>query len=49
MTAAGSNRFARGTSRVPDLLFRFGTRIFAFVVVGVLIRVGGAGRTASLA
>jgi phosphate transport system permease protein len=37
MTAAGSNRFARGTSRVPDLLFRFGTRIFAFVVVGLLI------------
>jgi phosphate transport system permease protein len=38
MTApAGSSRFARGTSRVPDLLFRFGTRIFAFVVVGLLI------------
>jgi phosphate transport system permease protein len=34
---AGSSRFARGFSRVPDLLFRSGTRIFAFVVVGLLI------------
>jgi phosphate transport system permease protein len=37
MTSAGSSRFARGSSRVPDLIFRFGTRIFAFVVVGLLI------------
>lgn len=38
MTAApaGSNRFTRGTSRVPDLIFRAGTRAFAFIVVGLL-------------
>ncbi len=38
MTApAEPSRFARGTSRVPDLIFRSGTRIFALVVVGLLI------------
>ena len=39
MTAvpAGSNRFSRGTSRVPDLIFRAGTRVFAFAIVGLLL------------
>jgi phosphate transport system permease protein len=39
MTAApaDSNRFARGSSNVPDLLFRSGTRVFASVVVALLV------------
>ena len=39
MTAApaGSSRFARGTSKVPDLIFRSVTRLFALVVVGLLV------------
>ncbi len=36
-TPAGFRRFARGTSRVPDLLFRSGTRLFAWLVVGLLV------------
>jgi phosphate transport system permease protein len=39
MTAipAGSNRFSQGSSRVPDLIFRAGTRVFAFAIVGALL------------
>ena len=39
MTAipAKSNRFSQGTSRVPDLIFRAGTRVFAFAIVGLLL------------
>jgi phosphate transport system permease protein len=33
----GSNRFSLGTSRAPDLIFRAGTRVFAFAIVGLLL------------
>ena len=35
-TAAGADRYARGSSRLPDILFRSGTRILAWLVVGIL-------------
>jgi phosphate transport system permease protein len=39
MTAApvGLRRFAQGTSRVPDLLFRSGTRILGWAIVAILV------------
>ena len=33
---AGADRYARGASRVPDLVFRNGTRVLAWLVVGIL-------------
>jgi phosphate transport system permease protein len=37
ISSAGLRRFAQGTSRVPDLLFRSGTRIFGWAIVALLV------------
>jgi phosphate transport system permease protein len=37
ISSAGLRRFAHGTSRVPDLLFRSGTRIFGWAIVALLV------------
>jgi phosphate transport system permease protein len=38
MTApAGAERYARGASRIPDIAFRTGTRVLAWLVVAILV------------